>query len=29
MSGRYDDGKSLEPSNPVIERLVCEFGRVL
>lgn len=23
----YDDGKSLEPSNPVIKRLICEFSR--
>lgn len=23
---RYDDGHSLEPSNPVIERLISMFG---
>ena len=22
----YDDGKSLEPTNPVIERLICEHS---
>jgi IMP and pyridine-specific 5'-nucleotidase len=21
----YDDGKSLEPSNPVIQRIICEY----
>lgn len=27
-SDRYDDGKSLEPSNPVIERIICECHMV-
>lgn len=25
MDIRYDDGQSLEPTNPVIERIICEL----
>lgn len=24
---RYEDGKSLEPDNPVIEKIICESPR--